>query len=140
MTTSPSAQDLLAATSYVLLTTFRKDGRAVPTPIWVAPMDGRMVAYTGADSGKVKRIRRDGRVLLAPCTARGKPLGDSVEGRATLLAPEDVPAVRAAVAAKYGLVYRLFAVGQRLAGLVGRGHADDASAALELRVGASSTA
>ena len=135
MTDSPRAQDLLAATNYVLLTTFRKDGRAVPTPIWVAPVGGRMVAYTGADSGKVKRIRRDGRVLLAPCTARGKPLGDSVEGRATLLPSEELPAVRAAVAAKYGVVYRLFALGQRLAGLVGRGHADDASAALELRVG-----
>jgi len=134
MTDTPRAQDLLADTQYVLLTTFRKDGRAVPTPIWVAPLGGRIVAYTGADSGKVKRIRRDGRVLLAPCTARGKPLGDSVEGRAAVLPAEELPAVRAAVAAKYGLAYRGFALVQRFAGLVGRGHADDASAALELRV------
>ena len=134
MTDSPRAQDLLADTRYVLLTTFRKDGRAVPTPIWVAPLGGRIVAYTGADSGKVKRIRRDGRVLLAPCTSRGKPLGDSVEGRAAVLPVEDLPAVRAAVAAKYGLVYRAFQLVQRVAGLVGRGHAEDASAALEMRV------
>ncbi|NAZ84177.1 PPOX class F420-dependent oxidoreductase [Kineococcus sp. R8] len=137
MTTSPSAQDLLAATNYVLLTTFRKDGRAVPTPIWVAPLGGRMVAYTGADSGKVKRIRRDGRVLLAPCTSRGAPLGDSVEGRASVLPAGELTAVRAAVAAKYGLVYRGFQLLQRLAGLVGRGHADAETVALELRVGSS---
>src|SRR5262245_23301176 len=60
----PSLEQL-GSEKYVQLTTFRRDGRAVPTPIWVMP-DGDGVAFwTVRDSGKVKRIRNSGRVTIA---------------------------------------------------------------------------
>ncbi|MEV5447304.1 PPOX class F420-dependent oxidoreductase, partial [Streptomyces sp. NPDC052644] len=59
--------DRLAAEKYVLLTTFRKDGRAVSTPVWAVRDDDTLAVWTVADSGKVKRIRRDGTVTVAPC-------------------------------------------------------------------------
>src|SRR3954464_1267787 len=63
---------------YLLLTTFRKDGRAVPTPVWVVRDGERLVAWSAMDSGKVKRIRRDGAVEVGPCDVRGRPTGESV--------------------------------------------------------------
>jgi PPOX class probable F420-dependent enzyme len=106
--------DRLGAERYVLLTTFRKDGRAVPTPVWMARDGHELFCYSAPDAGKVKRIRRDGAVRVGPCTARGKPTGDQVPGRARLL---DEPATRHALrllARKYGLLFRLADVGGRL--------------------------
>ena len=56
--------DRLAAEKYVLLTTFRKDGRAVPTPVWAVRDGDALAVWTVSDAGKVKRIRRDGRVTV----------------------------------------------------------------------------
>jgi PPOX class probable F420-dependent enzyme len=59
----------------VLVTTYRKDGRAVPTPVWVVRDGDGIAIWTASDSGKVKRVRRDGAVLVGPCTAGGKLTG-----------------------------------------------------------------
>ncbi len=69
------------------LTTFRKSGDVVPTPVWYVVLDGKLYVRTGADSGKVKRIRNDSRVLLAPATVRGKQVGPESEARARILGP-----------------------------------------------------
>ncbi|MEZ0492889.1 PPOX class F420-dependent oxidoreductase [Kineococcus sp. TBRC 1896] len=112
---------LLAGTSYVLLTTFRRDGRLVPTPVWVAPLgDGRLVLVTRDDTGKVKRVRRDGHVLLAPCSQRGKPFGRPVDGTAEVLPDERLPEVERVLAGKYGLQFRLFDAVEELAQRRGR--------------------
>ena len=95
--------DELAAGKYLLISTFRRDGRAVATPVWFARDGDDLVAWTTADSGKVKRIRRDGRVTVAPCTARGKPLGDSVPAHATIVPGEDADAIRTLLKRKYWL-------------------------------------
>lgn len=101
--------ELLAGTSYVLLTTFRKDGRLVPTPVWAAPLgDGRLVLVTQDSTGKVKRIRRDPHVLLAPCSRRGKPHGRPVDGTAEVLPDDRLPEVERVLADKYGLQFQLF--------------------------------
>ena len=73
----------LGAAQYVLLTTFRRDGRAVPTPLWVARDADALVVWTPADAGKVKRLRNRADVTVAPCTFRGEPTGPSVVGTAT---------------------------------------------------------
>src|SRR5205814_1991575 len=78
----------LGAAQYVLLTTFRRDGRAVPTPLWVARDADALVVWTPADAGKVKRLRNRADVTVAPCTFRGEPTGPSVVGTATVLDPE----------------------------------------------------
>ena len=69
-----SAVENLAQKQFVLLTTFRRDGRAVPTPVWIVPLDDGLGIWTPGSSGKVKRIRRSGAVTLAPCDRRGTPL------------------------------------------------------------------
>ena len=98
----------------MLLTTFRKDGRAVPTPVWVARDDDELLVYSAPDAGKVKRIRRDGTVRVAPCTVRGRPTGPDVPGRARLLDDDGVRRVQAAMGRKYGFLYWLTSLGGRL--------------------------
>ncbi|MFC9660693.1 PPOX class F420-dependent oxidoreductase [Nocardia sp. NPDC127606] len=106
----------LAAGKYLLLTTFRRDGTAVPTPVWVM-RDGRTLAvWSVADAGKVKRIRNGGQVSVAPCNWRGKPLGASVPGRAEVLAPEASTHFTALMKRKYGLVARIGLLGSGLRG------------------------
>lgn len=100
---------------YVMLTTFTKDGRAKPTPIWVVPFDGGAAVWTVADSWKVKRIRNTPRVTLQGCDLRGTTLnGPVVEGTATVLDTAGSDRVRAAIVAKYGLAGRLTLLGSRL--------------------------
>ncbi|NAZ76133.1 PPOX class F420-dependent oxidoreductase [Kineococcus sp. T13] len=112
---------LLARARYVQLTTFRRDGRAVPTPVWVGRLpDGRLVAVTEAGLGKVKRIRREPRVQLVPCTVRGTPRGRPVEARAELLGDDALPAADAALVAAYGWQYRTYRAFERLLQRLGR--------------------
>jgi len=100
---------------YCLLTTFRKDGEPIPTPVWFGLADGKVYLRTEAAVGKVKRIRNDPRVRVAPCTLRGKPLGPPAEGRARILAPAEWDGAEHAIAANYGLLRRVYeGVGNRL--------------------------
>jgi uncharacterized protein len=65
---------------FILLTTFRKNDTGVPTAMWFAHERGKFYMVTGHTSGKMKRIRNNGRVLLAPCDLMGNVLGPQVEG------------------------------------------------------------
>jgi PPOX class probable F420-dependent enzyme len=93
---------------YCLLTTFRKSGEPVPTPVWFGLADGTVYLQTEAAVGKVKRIRNDPRVRLAPCTLRGKPLGPPAEGTARVLAPGDSEPAERAIASNYGPIRKLY--------------------------------
>ncbi|RYE74037.1 MAG: PPOX class F420-dependent oxidoreductase, partial [Myxococcales bacterium] len=62
----------LATTSYVSLTTYRKSGEPVSTPVWVAPLGDELVIISMADAWKVKRLARDPRAQLRACDVRGK--------------------------------------------------------------------
>lgn len=93
---------------YCLLSTFRKNGEAVPTPVWFGLADGKVYIRTEAAVGKVKRIRSEPRVHIAPCTFRGRPVGPSTEGRARILTPDESAYAERAIAAKYGLQRRLY--------------------------------
>jgi PPOX class probable F420-dependent enzyme len=106
--------DRLAAEKYVLLTTFRKDGRAVATPLWVVPDGAGLAVWTPTASGKVKRIRNSGRVTVAPCDFRGNPHGDAVEAHARIGDAADTERVRRALGRKYGLFGRLSVWGSKL--------------------------
>ncbi|MFI9385534.1 PPOX class F420-dependent oxidoreductase [Kutzneria sp. NPDC052558] len=99
--------DRLSAGKYLLLTTFRKDGTPVPTPVWVTRDDDRLLVWTGASSGKVKRIRRDGHVELAPCDARGKATGPAVAGSAQLLDEVGTATAKQLIVKKFPLTGRL---------------------------------
>ncbi|MFD4670435.1 PPOX class F420-dependent oxidoreductase [Lentzea sp. NPDC058450] len=95
----------LGAGKYLLLTTFRKDGTAVPTPVWVVggENDDVIYAWSARDTGKVKRIRRSGDVQVGPCDVRGNPQGPSVPAHAALLDDDASDDVRARISKKYGL-------------------------------------
>ncbi|MFQ3566053.1 MAG: PPOX class F420-dependent oxidoreductase [Aggregatilineales bacterium] len=91
----------LAGHRYMSLTTFRKDGTPVPTPVWFAQEGDHLYVVTGAESGKVKRIRRNAQVEVAPCTVRGELLGESAEAMARILPEEDAPHADALLNRKY---------------------------------------
>ncbi|PRY42421.1 PPOX class F420-dependent oxidoreductase [Umezawaea tangerina] len=99
---------------YLLLTTYRKDGRAVATPVWVVADGDRLAAWSATDSGKVKRIRRDGKVSIGPCDIRGNPTGESVQAHAELLDESGSDRIRGLIAKKYGIAGRLTLLGSRL--------------------------
>lgn len=84
------------------LTTFKRDGMPVTCPVWVASDDGaRLLVLTEADSGKVKRLRRDPRVLVASSNARGKLRGEQIEAQGRFLEPADGDLVTKLIRDKY---------------------------------------
>jgi PPOX class probable F420-dependent enzyme len=91
-----------------LLVSYRRDGTPVPTPVWAAPAGGALYVRSERGSGKVKRLRRDARVLLAPCTARGRPLGPPLEASAEVLGPGEELLAERILAGRYGLGRALF--------------------------------
>jgi PPOX class probable F420-dependent enzyme len=97
----------LADERHISLTTFKRDGRTASTPVWVVSDDGRrLLVWTGADAWKVKRIRRDPRVRVAPSDARGRVRGEAIDGTARLLGPGAGAVVQPLLRAKYGLLKR----------------------------------
>jgi PPOX class probable F420-dependent enzyme len=94
--------------SYCLLTTFKRSGEPVPTPVWFGVADGKLYFHTEGEIGKIKRIRNEGRVLVGPCTMRGKPKGPMVEARARVLPHEDEERAEAAIQSNYGLGRRIY--------------------------------
>lgn len=100
----------LAPFKYCQLVTFRRNGEAMPTPVWFAVRDGRLLVKTETPSGKVKRIRNDPHVEVAPCTLRGRLRGPFAAARARLLAPEEEASAERVLQRRYGLGRRLFAV------------------------------
>ena len=98
---------------YVLLTTFRKSGEAVATPVWIAPLpDGGAGFTTESKAGKVKRIRNTPRVTLQPCSATGKVTPDSavVEATASVRDGADARPIHKAIGRKYPLMVSLLSV------------------------------
>ncbi|MFF3223926.1 PPOX class F420-dependent oxidoreductase [Nocardia suismassiliense] len=95
----------LGASRFALLTTYKKDGTPVGTPVWVAPDGDRIVVWTNSKAWKVKRIQRNADVTLQQSDGRGRPKGDEVlGGTATILDAEGTQRVRDLVSRKYGLI------------------------------------
>ncbi len=88
---------------YALLTTYRKNGTAVPSPVWFGPDDAdRLYISTEAAAAKVHRIVNNPQVRVAPCDARGKPLGPPAEGIARVLPTDESGHADQVIAANYG--------------------------------------
>ena len=108
-----AADHPLAAARYVQLTTFRRTGVGVPTPMWFAPsVDDPAVfaAITVDDTGKTKRLAHTSRVELRACDLRGRVEEDAATYRGTARVVRDADGVahaRRAVVAKYGLPARV---------------------------------
>ena len=108
--------DEVSKAQYVLLTTFTKDGRPKPTPIWIARDGDRALVITEKNSWKVKRIRNTPRVTLAVCDMRGNVKGETVEAVATVLDDSHTESVYQAINKRYGLIGRIFNFFSKLRG------------------------
>jgi PPOX class probable F420-dependent enzyme len=116
----PATFDDVSKAKYVLLTTFTKDGRPKPTPIWIARDGDRAVVITEKNAWKVKRIRNTPRVTLAVCDMKGRVKGDPVEAVATVLDDSQTDQVYRAITKRYGIVGRVFSIFSKLRGGAGR--------------------
>ena len=105
----------LASRRYVSLTTRRRDGSLASTPVWVVSDDGeRLLVWTGARTWKVRRIRRDPRVLVAASDFRGREQGPRVEAVARVLPSEAAELVVPLLRRKYGWQRRALELQSRL--------------------------
>ncbi|WP_371482507.1 PPOX class F420-dependent oxidoreductase [Kitasatospora sp. NBC_00315] len=104
----------LSAGSYLLVTTYKKDGTPVPTPVWVVRDGDALGVWTVTDSWKVKRIRNRADVLVGPCDVRGNPTGESVPATAEILGAERTAAYRTLLRRKYGLLGMVTLLGSKL--------------------------
>jgi uncharacterized protein len=108
----------LAAQKFVSLTTYKKNGDALATPMWVGRDGDHLFVWTPADSAKIKRVRNDPRVTLVPCGRFGKPNNDAepVAGTAEVITePATVRRLAEVIRHKYGLEYRVVTLIERLA-------------------------
>lgn len=117
----------LASERYVSLSTRRRDGSLASSPVWVVSDDGaRLLVWTGAETWKARRIRRDGRVFVAAADFRGRERGARLAGRARLLEPRASELVGPLLRKKYGWQRRVLELRSRLR------RADTASACIEI--------
>ena len=103
--------------AYVSLATYRRDGREVRTPVWIAQLGTHYYCFSAGQAGKVKRIRANGRARLAACDLRGRIRGDGIDARARLIEDAQLKEeVYAALRRKYGWQMRLGDFFARLSG------------------------
>jgi len=106
---------------YINLVTFRRNGDGIPTPVWVAGVDGKLYIFTDGTSAKVKRIRATGKIRIAACDARGKVRGPWHDGHARIVTePDLVDRAYAALREKYGWQMTLVDGVSWIAGRIGR--------------------
>jgi len=122
-----SAFNTLYDEPFISLTTFRKNGQAVATPVWFAQdmASGILYIETDGNSGKVKRIRHTLKVTIAPCTARGITTGDVTAGQARIVTDTaEIFRARGALHRKYGIQRQLLYSALELISLLRRNAQD----------------
>jgi uncharacterized protein len=95
---------------FVALTTFKRNGEGVSTPMWIGRDGADLFFWTPADTWKVKRVRNNPRVLVAPSSRFGKVREgvSPVEGTAQVITdPATVERLHGEILRKYGVQYRL---------------------------------
>ena len=113
----------LADEKYVLLTTFKRDGTAVSTPVWSVGLDDTSIGFwTSSGSGKAKRLAHTAKVTVQPCDGRGKVREGStaVEASAEVVTGAQLDQVRAKVEAKYGFMTKIAKLLGTIGGIVKR--------------------
>jgi PPOX class probable F420-dependent enzyme len=98
----------LARGKYLALTTFRKDGTKVTTPVWLVREADTLLVATEATSGKARRIRNNPSVLVGSCDVRGRLTGPQVSANAQLQDPAQTQRTSDVIKRRYGLLGWLF--------------------------------
>jgi PPOX class probable F420-dependent enzyme len=113
----------LSDEKYILLTTFRRDGTPVSTPVWIVALDDETVGFwTSSGSGKVKRLAHTARVTVQPSDARGRVKQSSAptEATARIVTGSEFEAISERVIAKYGFMTKFTKALGTIAGIVRR--------------------
>jgi PPOX class probable F420-dependent enzyme len=113
----------IADEKYVTITTLRRSGESVTSPVWIAPLaDGRAGFTTGGTSGKVKRLRNNSTVTLQACSMRGvaKPGSPIVAATAVVVEGTEMATVHAAIKRKYGIPVTLISIPTAIKKLFGK--------------------
>ena len=108
---------------YLALTTFKRDGTPVTTPVWAAPIDdGKIGFWTSSGSGKAKRLTHTAKVVVQPCDARGRvKAGTSpTDATAVLVTGPQLEGIRTKVKAKYGIMVPISRFFGTIGGLIKR--------------------
>jgi PPOX class probable F420-dependent enzyme len=100
----------LKRNQFINLTTYRKNGVRVTSPVGFALENGKIYGMSQTQAGKIKRMRINPKVAIAPSTMSGKPLGEELEARARLLGPEEYKLAETALKRKYGLQLAIFSL------------------------------
>jgi uncharacterized protein len=111
----------LADEKYMLLTTFRRDGTPVATPVWVVALeDGEVGFWTSSGSGKAKRLAHSSHVTVQPCDMRGRVRegASALEATARTVTGSELEEIRARVIAKYGVMTKIAKVLGTLGGIL----------------------
>jgi PPOX class probable F420-dependent enzyme len=114
---------IAADEQYVLLTTYKRDGTAVSTPVWwVDNGDGTFGFWTSSTSGKAKRLAHTPRVTVQPCNMRGvvKEGSSPEEATARIVSGAELDAIRQRVVAKYGFMTKITKLLAKIGGFVTR--------------------
>jgi PPOX class probable F420-dependent enzyme len=113
----------LADEKYIALTTFKRDGTPVTTPVWCVPVESGTVGFwTSSGSGKAKRLAHTSRVIVQPSNARGvvKPGTSPAEATAKLVTGPELEGIRVKVKAKYGVMVAISKIGGTIGGIIKR--------------------
>ena len=110
---------ILENAAYLNLATFRRDGRAVETPVWFAEAQGSLYVFSAGEAGKIKRLRVSNRARIAACDVRGKLRGDWIDATARVVDdPATIERAYTALHAKYGIQMKLVDFFSRLSGRI----------------------
>ena len=118
-TTSSRAVEALVGLQgyrFLNLATFRKNGVPVVTTVLFALANGRIYVWTTKDSGKVKRIRNNPAVQIAPSTRMGRPLGQTANATARMLSATEQVEAQSLTAREFGWLKKVFGLIWRLQG------------------------
>ncbi len=110
-TAAPTGRlDDLQGRKYCVLITYKRDGGAVPSPLWFGVGNGKLYFQTGADSAKVKRLQRNPEVRVAASTSRGRPISSPFTGTARVVPATEEAEAERRLQANYGLGRRLYSL------------------------------
>ena len=113
----------LADEKYLLLTTYKRSGDAVATPVWAVALDaGKIGFWTSSGSGKAKRLAHTPKVTVQPCYSRGKIKDGTspVTGTAKVVSGPELEGIRARIVDKYGFMTKITKLLGTIGGIVKR--------------------
>lgn len=92
---------------YINLETAKKDGTFVKTPVWFVISDETIYVITRSKTGKIKRIKKNPSVRIAPCDIKGKVHGEWSNGKAMIVEGDVANNAIKLRSKKYGIMAKL---------------------------------